>query len=286
MNSQPLEFQSADALLTAPISADSPEKTTKERSTSRSPQDAILGAIGLVALCIVWEIAPRLHWISAQFVPPFSVVVREAAGLCATGILFWHIAVSLSRVLFALGCAIAIAVPLGLVLGGALPKANRFFSPLLRLLAQINAFSLFPIFVLLLGIGESAKFAVLFWACVWPLLVSTTFGAHNTDPQLVRAARAMGCSTPQLLVKVLLPSALPTIFAGVRLGVNIGFIMLVAAEMIGAQSGLGWLVLNSTVNYLIPRLYVAAATTALVGYLFEVVVGACERKLIPWQVRS
>ncbi len=238
---------------------------------------------GVAILILLWEVAPRLGWIDSQFFPPLSSIYGEGCKLWADGTLTVHIAVSLKRTFLGLLCALVLAIPSGFVLGGWFPRLTRFLTPLLNLLGQINAFSLFPLFVLFFGIGELAKFSIIFWSCLWPILFTTIAGVQGVEPLFVKLARSMGGSRSLLLVKVLIPGALPTIFTGIRIGATIAFLMLIAAEMIGAGSGLGWLVHNSSVNYIIPRLYLAALIIALLGMILNYSIHRLEALLIPWK---
>ena len=199
------------------------------------------------------------------------------------GIFLIQVTASLKRVATGLAAALVVGVPLGLLMGGWFPGLTRFLKPLLRLLGQLNAFALFPLFVLFFGIGELAKFFIIFWSSLWPILFTTIAGVEHVDPLFIKVARSMGSGRLSLLVKVLLPSALPSIFTGVRLGATVAFLMLIAAEMIGANAGLGWLVLNSSQNYLIPRLYLAATVIALFGMGMNYSVHFMESRVIRWK---
>lgn len=246
--------------------------------------DRLIDYYGIAILLILWETAPRLGWIDSQFFPPLSSILAEGLKLVKDGTLLTHIAISMERTLLGLVGAVALALPLGFVLGGWFPRVTRFLSPLLKLLGQINAFSLFPLFVLFFGIGELAKFSIIFWSCLWPVLFTTIAGVQEVDPLFAKLARSMGSGRMILLVKVLLPGSLPSIFTGVRIGATVAFLMLIAAEMIGAGSGLGWLVLNASVNYIIPRLYLAALLIALLGTAINASLHRLEARLIRWKV--
>ncbi|QXE91366.1 ABC transporter permease [Geomonas subterranea] len=245
--------------------------------------DRLLDWYGLALLLALWEIAPRLGWIDIQFFPPPSLIVEEGVKLASRGELLAQITSSLARLLQGLSAALAVGIPAGFVLGGWYPRLTHFLRPLLRLFGQINAFSLFPLFVLFFGIGELAKFAVIFWSCLWPILFTTISGVQNVDPLFVKVARSMGCGRLRLFSRVLLPGALPSIFTGVRLGATVAFLMLIAAEMIGANAGLGWLVHNSSTNYVIPRLYLAAALIALLGLGMNSAIHFVEARVVAWR---
>jgi NitT/TauT family transport system permease protein len=245
--------------------------------------DRGLECAGILGALVLWEAAPRLHWLDSQFFPPPSVVLADGYRLLVTGALGVHVAVSLARTLVGLGFAMVTAMPLGLLVGGVFPRSYRFVGALFRLLGQVNAFSLFPLFVLLFGIGELAKICILWWTCFWPLLFGTLSGLQSVDPSLVRVARSMSCNRWMLLFKLMIPAALPVVMTGVRLGASVAFVMLIAAEMIGASTGLGWLVLNSQTNYIIPRLYFAAAFIAGLGVGMDRLLLAAERRIVGWK---
>jgi NitT/TauT family transport system permease protein len=245
--------------------------------------DRLLDWYGIVLLVTLWELGPRRGWIDMQFFPPPSAIIAEGVKLAEKGEFLIQITSSLQRLITGLSAALLVGIPLGFILGGWFPRLTHFLRPLLRLLGQINAFSLFPIFVLFFGIGELAKFAVIFWSCVWPILFTTIAGVQGVDPLYVKVARSMGSGRLTLFVRVLFPGALPSIFTGIRLGTTVAFLMLIAAEMIGASAGLGWLVHNSSVNYVIPRLYLAAAVIAFLGMGMNYVLHFLEARVITWK---
>lgn len=237
----------------------------------------------LIIFFVLWQILPSAGIVNSQFIPPLSDVVTTIWKLGSTGELFTHTKASLSRAVYGFLLSIIVGVPLGFILGGWFKKLEEFLDPLLQVLAQINPFSLFPIFILFFGIGEVAKVAIIFWVCVWPMLFSTVNGVKNIDPLLIKAARAMGTSKFSLFWKVVLPGASPMIFSGIRSCVGSAFLMLVAAEMIGASAGLGWLVLNSQINYQISKLFAAAVAIAVLGIVITKLVTFIEKRLINWK---
>ncbi len=248
-----------------------------------SVNDRLLNWYGLVALILLWEVGPRYGWIDSQFFPPPSAILAEGLRLAGKGKLHVHILISLRRTFTGLVAAMAVGIPFGFVLGGWFPRFTLFLRPLLRLLGQINAFSLFPLFVLFFGIGELAKFSIIFWSSLWPILFTTIAGVQGVDPLFVKVARSMGSGRLLLFGKVLFPGALPSIFTGIRLGATIAFLMLIAAEMVGASTGLGWLIHNSSMNYVIPRLYLAAAIIAGLGMGLNYILHFLENLIIRWK---
>jgi NitT/TauT family transport system permease protein len=246
-------------------------------------QDRLINVSGIVAFFALWEILPRLGVIDGQFIPPISVVLQTLWALAADGSIFLHIAASLQRTLIGLALAVGIGIPGGFLLGGVYPQLARQLRPLLRMLGQINGFSLFPIFILFFGIGEGAKVSIIFWSSIWPVLFTTIAGIKQIDPLFIKSARSMGAGRVTIFWKILLPGAAPVIFTGVRTGATHAFLMLMAAEVIGASAGLGWLIHNSAVNGVIPRLFAGVISIAVLGAAITYVLHYLEDLLIDWK---
>lgn len=239
----------------------------------------------VVAFLLLWEVAPRAHWVEPAFLPPFSEVVRTAWQLLDNGQLAQHMGASLSRSLLGFSLAILYAVPLGLLIGWNRRLAATV-SPFLEMLRNTAALALLPVFILLLGIGEASKIAIVLYSCSFPILLNTVSGVRGTDPLLVKSARTMGLSQLQLFYKVILPSAVPTIFVGIRLAGAYSLVVLVAAEMIGAKAGLGYLIIYSQYNFQIPEMYVGIITIMLLGVSFNQILSQIERRLTRWNPAS
>jgi len=248
--------------------------------------DKLIDVSGIVIFFLLWEIAPRLGIVDGQFIPPLSQVLLAVGKLAADGSLFIHIAASLQRSFIGFVLAIAVAVPAGFILGGVFPALSRQLRPLLRVFGQINAFSLFPIFILFFGIGEVAKVSIIFWSTIWPVLFTTIVGVQNVDPLYIKSARSIGADKFTIFSKVILPGAAPVIFTGIRTGASHAFLMLIAAEMIGASAGLGWLVQNSAVNNIMPRLFAATMTIAFLGMTINYLLYLLEDNLLDWKQSS
>jgi NitT/TauT family transport system permease protein len=252
-------------------------------ATVKNIVNILPAAAGLSGFLLLWEITPRIGVIEAQFLPPLSAVLAAMGKMTAGGELFVHMAASLQRTVVGLFFAVALAIPAGFILGGAFPSAAVFLRPLSRVLGQINAFCLFPIFILFFGIGELSKVSIIFWSAIWPVFSTTVAGVRQIDPIYIKSARSMNADRFTIFRKVILPGAAPVIFTGVRAGANIAFLMLIAAEMIGAKAGLGWVIKNSTENFTIPRLFAAALIIALLGMAMNYVITWLEKNLLIWK---
>jgi len=240
------------------------------------------GVLLILVFLATWEIAPRLGWVEPAFLPAFSDVIQSGLDMARDGQLWAHTRDSLTRSLLGFALAILFALPLGLFIGWFRWVANTVH-PLLELFRCTPPLALLPVFVLLLGIGESSKVALVLYACSWPILLNTISAVRNVDPLLIKSARTLGLSTPQLLWKVILPSAVPTIFVGFRLAGSIALVALVAAEMLGAKAGLGYLIQYSQYNFQIPQMYAGIIGIATLGVVFTQTLAAIERRFTAWK---
>ncbi|MDF2571874.1 MAG: ssuC 10, partial [Sporomusa sp.] len=237
-------------------------------------------AIGLFLL--LWEIAPRIGLADPVFLPPFSKVFAALCNLIASGELFKHLAVSLRRSIIGFSLGMMISIPLGLTIGW-FKKFETFIDPLLQTFRQTSTLALFPVFILLFGIGEISKVAIIFWGVQWAILLNTIAGVKNVDPLLIKAARSMGTSSLKIFIKVVIPASIPSIFTGIRLSATTSILILIAAEMIGANAGLGFLLYDAEVKYQIPTMYAAILTMSMLGLMLNYLLVAIEKRVTSWK---
>lgn len=237
----------------------------------------------IVALLLVWELASRFGLVDRTFLPPFSEVAQAWWDLVASGQLADNARASLVRSFSGFGIAVAVSVPLGLLIGWYRPVAD-LLNPLLQVFLNTAALALLPVFVLLLGIGETSKISIVVYACAWPILFNTISAVRTVDPALLRLAKSMDLSAPRLFQKVILPASVPTIFTGIRLAGAVSIVVLVAAEMIGAKAGLGYLINASQYNFAIPQMYAGIVTISVIGVAFNQLLVAVEKRLSSWRV--
>ncbi|MEW2417624.1 ABC transporter permease [Streptomyces sp. NPDC046866] len=252
-------------------------------AVARWARAAIWRSVALLALLALWEAAPRTGLADPTFLPPVSEVATAWWQLLADGQLGEHTRASLVRSFGGFGIAVLVAVPLGLLIGWYRPVA-ALLGPLLEVFRNTAALALLPVFVLLLGIGETSKVSIVVYACVWPILLNTISAVGNADPTLVKLARSMDLSTPRLFQKVILPASVPAVFTGIRLAGAVSILVLVAAEMIGAKAGLGYLINASQFNFAIPQMYAGIITISAIGVAFNQLLVTIERRLSLWRV--
>lgn len=240
-------------------------------------------SIALIAFALLWELLPRLGIVNSAYLSPPSQVVAAIARLTESGEVWTHLGASALRSISGLLIAIAGGIVCGFALGW-FRRVERIVDPVFQLLRQVSAFALFPVFMLFLGIGESSKIAIVVWAAFWPVLLNTIAGVKQVERMLIDCARVMGASQAFIATKVVLPAALPQILTGIRLAGAYSITALVAAEMIGARSGLGFYTLNSQETFQIPDMYAGIVLLALFGLLINHSLSLLERRLLRWRV--
>jgi NitT/TauT family transport system permease protein len=180
---------------------------------------------------------------SAIFPTPWQVA-RGALELVRDGTLWQHIAASLFRVGTGFALAVAVAVPLGLVMGWV-PALYATLNPIFQMLRPISPIAWIPIAILWFGVGDASPIYLIFISSVFPMVVQTTAGVHAIDRRYLRAAGNFGVSRATLFRQVVIPAALPQILVGMRIGLGVAWLVVVAAEMIALRSGLGYLIIDS-----------------------------------------
>ena len=160
---------------------------------------------------------------------------------------------------------------------------REILTPPLEAFRNTAALALLPAFTLILGIGETSKIAIVTYACFFPILLSTISGVATVDPQLLRSAKVLGLSPVATFRKVVFPAAVPTIFTGIRISGAAAILVLIAAELVGATEGLGFLINYSQMNFLIPKMYAAILTTTMLGLAVNCGLVALERRFSRWR---
>ena len=213
---------------------------------------------------------------------PSPVKVFEALWkLLREGEIAEHASVSTLRMLTALCLAIAVAVPLGFLMGLS-RKAQQYIEPLVEILRPISGIAWLPLALFIFGVGDTLPVFIMFYVGFFPILLNTMAGVKQTDARLLAAARTMGVRPLPLLLYVLVPSALPTIMVGIRLAFAASWAAIVAAELIGAPSGLGFAIEWYRQLLMTPKVFAFILAIGVVGYLCDVGLRALQKRLTPW----
>lgn len=245
-------------------------------------RNAILRIAAILMFLVIWELIPRTGLLDRAFLPPFSEVGATFIKLLLSGELIKHTTVSLERAAMGYGLALLFAVPLGLMMGW-FKWFEKIVDPLIQTLRNVPSLALLPIFILFLGIGQESKVAIIFWGSQWAILLNTISGVKNVEPILIKSAKSMGASHTILFRKVVLPAAIPSIFTGMRLSATHAIVLLIAAEMIGASSGLGYLILSAEYSFNIHNMYAGIIALALLGIIVNYTLLYFEQNTTKWK---
>ncbi|HSE01387.1 MAG TPA: ABC transporter permease [Burkholderiales bacterium] len=223
----------------------------------------------VVVILIVWQLVIAVFQPHVSLLPPPQLAARELWTLFASGELFVHAGTSLARVLSAWCITGAIAIPLGLVMGWS-RRMEKIIDPFVELFRPISPLAWIPLAILWFGIGEAGKVFVVCVATFFPTLLSTIAGVKRIDPVLIHAGQVLGCTDQaSLFRKVILPAALPSIVVGMRISFGTGWAAIIAAELVAARSGLGYLIANGMEILRADKVLVGMALIGVLGVCFD-----------------
>ncbi|WJR75877.1 ABC transporter permease [Bradyrhizobium sp. NP1] len=241
----------------------------------------------LIFLVLAWQFASKV-WLPsidphmAVLMPAPSSIATTAAGMIASGELWYHLLASLKReaVAFLLSAS---AIPLGIAMGWWRMVYNQV-SPIMEILRPIPPLAWIPLSILWFGLGDEQNEFIIFLGMFFPILVNTIIGVKNIEPNLVRAARSLGAPEYKVLTRVVFKGALPQIITGVRIGLGVGWMALVAAELVGANSGLGFLINDARSMLRTDIIVVGMLAIGLIGLLIDSAIRILSRRLLPWSL--
>ena len=228
---------------------------------------ALAQSYSVVAVLLVGEIMARVLD-NALFLPGVGTVMNALGELARSGELYADLGISTWRALCGFFIASAVGIPLGLAMGW-FAWMDDFWGSLISLSFPIPKIGLIPLFILWLGIGDTSKIAVIIAGAIFPVIMNTYSGVKGTPRYLVWSAQTLGASTLELLYKVIFPHTLPFIFAGLRLAMGIAWILLFAAEMVAASSGLGFRILYAQRLLDTPVVFASLVMIAVLGFAFD-----------------
>ncbi|GKS92366.1 aliphatic sulfonate ABC transporter permease SsuC [Acidovorax sp. SUPP2539] len=234
-----------------------------------------------VALIALWQVASALGWLSTRVLPAPLDVVKAAWTLTESGELWTHVKVSASRAL----AGLAIGGGLGLVLGlltGSLRLAETLLDSTIQMVRNIPALALIPLVILWFGIDESAKLFLISVSVFFPIYLNTFHGIRNVDPGLIEMGRTYGLSRWQLYREIILPGALSSILVGLRFSLGLMWVILIVAETISAQAGIGYLTMNAREFLQTDIVLVGILLYALLGKLADVFARGLEHWWLRW----
>ena len=238
--------------------------------------------VSILCLLAIWELICQSGVVSSLFLPAPTAIISALLQMIADGEIGVSLAASLYRILagFFIGSLIGLAV--GLVTGTS-ALMDKIGTPIVNAIYPIPKIALLPLFILWLGIGELSKVTIIALGVFFPVAMNTYSGVKNVDTLLLKVAASFNASWWMTMKSVVLPNALPMIFAGLRLAAGTSLLLLVAAEMIAAQVGIGALILHYGDLMITDRLMAGVIVLSLLGIVFNLILQFLERKAIPWK---
>ena len=263
-------------------------KSYYEAKKKKGKKDKYYKVVSLLCFFILWELFGRLNlifgWIESKFLPKPSEILMSVYNFYMDGSLQEHLSVSVYRVLGGYFIGVIVAVILGALIANN-KVIDNIITPILNLFGPIPVMAFLPMFILWFGIGEESKIILIAYATVIYMVSYVVEGIHNTDPLLIRSALSMGCNKLQLFWTVKFQSAFPNIFIGMKGALGTAFGAMVVAEMLGASTGLGYIIVFSKNWFRMADMMMAAM---MIGLMYSVMFGIMsllEKRLFKWKIK-
>jgi len=238
--------------------------------------------IVFVVLIALWEVGSRSGLISNIALPAPSAAFDAFEDLVKTGMLWKHLSVSLYRLIVGWTLGSILGVLFGLAIG-LFSVARAGLLPLVSALFPIPKIALLPLFIIWFGIGEGSKVATILFGTFFPTVISTYSGVDNVDRNLIRMGQSFGLAWSSIVRKIIIPGAMPAILSGFRISASIAIVLLVAAEMIGAQYGIGAYILMAGSLFALDQLICGVALLSIIGLCVSWLIGRLEKRMLNWR---
>ena len=246
----------------------------------------LLTAGTVIVILAFWAVATNLSWVDTRLIPTPQAVGIAFLTICRNGYknysLLAHLSASLQRLMVAFVLSVVTAIPLGLASGYS-GKFRAVLEPVIEFYRPLPPLAYYTLLVLWLGIENESKIALLYLACFAPIYVSCVSAVMKITPDYINSAATLGAGKGQIFLHVILPSCLPDVFIGMRTALGVGYTTLVAAEMVAAKSGIGWMVLDAS-NYLRSDIiFVGIILLGVTGIVLDRILRLLEKAVIPWK---
>lgn len=246
----------------------------------------LLSCVTVACFIALWFAATNLGWVKPLFLPTPQAVWEQMIAVAQDGFadasLLTHIGWSALRVFSAFALAVVTAIPLGILMG-VNRIARGIFDPLVEFYRPLPPLAYLPLVVIWMGIGEGSKVLLIYLAMFAPLALSARAGVRSVAIEQIHALYSMGASRGQVLRHVIMPAALPEMLTGMRIAIGFGWTTLVAAEMVAATAGLGFMVLSASKFMVTEVVIMGILVIGLLALLFDFGMRALERRLVPWK---
>ena len=251
----------------------------------RNKRSYFLSAGSVAFMLLAWVIVTSFGWANELFLPGPNAVIDAFLKVLLKGYqgstLIEHVGVSLWRILVAFAIACVIGIPLGILMGASKDAAS-ILNPFIEFYRPLPPLGLYTLLVMWLGIGEESKLALLFLAALPGIIITTVQAVHGIEPVYVRAAKALGANKMTILREIYLPAAGPMILAGMRISLGFTYTVLVAAEIVAATAGIGWMIWDAAKFLLSDVVIMGLVVLGLTGVALDMAMRLLGRILMPW----
>jgi NitT/TauT family transport system permease protein len=248
----------------------------------------VLSWLTWILILLVWLLVSNMGWVDPVVLPSPQVMLGTAFKFFTqgyAGVSSWqHIGASVMRTFAGLGAGIFFGIPVGLLIG-YYRSANAIFEPIFSFVRPVPPIAFIPLVILYFGIGEFPKILLIASAAFLYIVLNTSNGVRSVPIDLIRAALNLGATPRQMIARVILPAALPHIITGIKTATALSWAIVVAAELVAAQSGLGYMVMDASTFFRVPDVYLGIAIIGIIGLSLELGTNMIERRLLHWQGR-
>jgi ABC-type nitrate/sulfonate/bicarbonate transport system permease component len=248
-------------------------------------RDRLIGLLSPALLLLLWEGCVRLGWIDQRFFPAPTTIMASFVQLARSGELWVNLSASLLRLFWGGLLGGIPALLLGLAMGLYRP-VRALVDPLVAATYPVPKSAILPLILLIFGLGEASKIAMVALGVFYPVIINTTAGVLEIDRIYLDVGKNFGAGRWQTFRTIALPGAAPLIMAGVKLGAGLGLVLIAIAEMVGAQSGIGYMIWNAWQLMAVDTMFVGLIVIALLGFAFNWALDEVERWLLPWKARG
>ena len=247
-----------------------------------------LSAVSIALFLFIWWLVTAMGWVKPLFVPSLMAIVSKFIQIWNNGFtgtpFLEHVMISTVRVFGAFLLACVIGLPLGLAMGMS-PAVRGIFDPPIEFYRPIPPLAYLPLMIIWFGIGETSKILLIFLSVFAPVVLGARSGVKSAAIEQIHAAYSFGATRWQVMRHVIMPSALPEILTAMRIGIGFGWTTLVAAEMVAATKGLGYMVLSASQFLQTPVVIMGIFVIAIIAFAFDLLMRFLERRLVPWKGR-
>lgn len=253
-----------------------------EQNKDNTASIRLLSVLSPLTLLVFWEVLARAGWIDIRLFSSPWLIFQSFIPLLLSGELLYNTAISVQRVLLGFAAGSIPGILLGMSMGLS-PVIRSAVEPMIQATYPIPKLAIMPFILLVFGIGETSKVFTIAIGVFYLVVINTTAGVLNIEKIYLDVAKNFGASRKDFYLTVAFPGALPMIFAGLKLGMGMALILIVAAELSAAKAGVGWMIWRAYDMFDIEQMFVALIVLSALGYLFALLLDAVERWVLPWK---